>query len=409
MRFFLTLCLLTVCLYCQADYLEVYRNTSIRAKAKSGSERIYEVSKGDLLELLDNGKQSYGYYHVRYPGTTVEGYIYRSLVKRIKGDLPAFYSTTNALEMTVIDVDAGMSAVVELPDNKLIVMDAGLYNRAHEYIMKKYNKDSFEIDMLVLSHTDADHWGSAKELVRDYKVNKILRTNYRANKRSKTLNEGVAEINKKTSIEDINISGPDGVDYTPGTLFYDEYDVQLYFLFGLGDIPNDWQSLSDSKKNNGVSIVVKLVYGDHSIIFTGDAVGRFDGKDGCIASEQMMIDTLDADMLDASILVAAHHGADNGSCTGFIESVSPEYVIFPSGHKHRHPNRSTAERFISYGVPKKNIFRTDTYDREWGGEKPHQQEWNYPYTSSDKDIPMDDNIRIVFPTRGNIQIGYERE
>lgn len=407
MKRLLIVIFLGLSIHCQADYLEVYRNTSIRSEAKAGSDEIYALKAGDLLVLLDSGIQYNGYYHVQYPGSTLKGYIYRSLVKRIKGDFPGFYNTDNALEVTVIDVDAGLSAFIKLPNGKVMVYDAGRYNRAYDYIKSKYPIHS-DIEYLILSHTDADHWGAAKELAENYNLKHVLRTDYRDNSRSKTLNDGVAAIQKNTSTIDMNLSVP-GNEIVPGTLIYNEDGVEMYFLMGFGTLPPSWESYSTSKKNNGVSITVKLVYGDHSILFTGDAVGRIDGEDGCIASEKFMLDTLSEEMIDTDVLIAAHHGADNANCMGFIEAASPDYVVFSAGHKYHHPNLSTALRFISYGIPPDHMFRTDTYDYESGGSEPHEQEWNYPPTTTDQDIVGDDHVRIVIPYNGNIQIGYELE
>lgn len=417
MKCHVTLVLLLVSLGSNADYLRSRRDTSIKKQPYSNSEKIFEIEEGDHLILLDDGRQNRGYYHVQYPDSDVKGYIYRTLVEKIKGEFPRFWTNGSEVEITVIDVDAGMSAFIRLPNGKNVVYDAGLYNRAYDYIKSRLRLKS-EIEFLILSHTDADHWGSAKEIIENYTVKNIIRTDYRANKRSETLKDGVKAINKiDHSFNDLNLSVK---QISPGSIIYDKDGIQLYFLAGFGELPEEWKGLTVSKKNNGVSIVVKLVYGDHSIIFTGDAVGRKDGKNGCIATEEFMLKELaeldsatdeivDPGLLDADVLIAAHHGADNGSCSNFIEAVSPQYVVFPSGHNNHHPNLSTAKRFYEdYKLPKNNIYRTDTYDREPGGQKDYQKEWNYPYTSNDQDIPGDDHVRIVFPKKGNIKIGYER-
>lgn len=399
--------------FVHADYLKLYRNTWIKEEAKSSGALVKQVLKGQLLVLCDNGKQTKGYYHVQYPGSNFSGYIYRTLVKRIFKKFPVFYNTTNAVEITIIDVGPAMSAYIKLPNGEVIVYDAGYGERAYNYIKEKHLKNS-EIEYLILSHTDADHWGSVKSLAENYKIKNVLRTDYRITSRSGKLKEGVqAILDNKPTEQDINISES---PWKHDTLFYNKGGVKLYFMMGFGKIPaiEGWDKLDDSKKNNGVSIVVKLEYGEHSILFTGDAVGRKDGEDGCIASERFMLDSLSHNRLRSNVLVAAHHGAENASCTDFIEAVHPEYVVFPAGHHgtYRHPRLSTANRFIKglgLSISKKDnhIFRTDRGDFESGGADDFKKHWNDGTNSNDGDIAGDDHIRIVFPLEGNIQIDYE--
>lgn len=395
--------------FAHADYFKLHRNTWIKEEAKSSGAQVKRVLEGELLIALDSAKQTNGYYHVQYPKSNFTGYIYRTLVKRISGDFPVFYNTTDAVEITIIDVGPAMSAFIKLPNGKVIVYDAGAYKRTFEYIEEK-DPQLEEIEYLILSHTDADHWGSVKSLAENYTLKNVLRTDYRITDRSDALVDGVNAILANVPNEnDRNISTN---PMQQGHLFYDEDDVKLYFMMGFGAIPpiEEWDKLNDSKKNNGVSIVIKLEYGAHSILFTGDAVGRDDGKEGHIASEKMMLDSLSTQLLKSNVLVAAHHGAENGSSKKFIETVGPEYVVFPAGHhgRYRHPRLSTANRFVEgLGLSKANIFRTDRGDFESGGTKDFEKHWNDGTNSDDGDIAGDDHIKILFPLSGNIQIDYE--
>ena len=44
-----------------------------------------------------------------------------------------------------------------------------------------------------------------------------------------------------------------------------------------------------------------------------------------------MVDNSGSVPIAADVLIAPHHGADNGSSTTFIQTVNPTHVIFPSG------------------------------------------------------------------------------
>jgi hypothetical protein len=75
-----------------ADYLEVHHTAKIKHEAQGDSEFIEKVEKGALLELLDNGAQTNGYYHVKAYSFNANGWIYRTLVRRHKGEIPTVTS-----------------------------------------------------------------------------------------------------------------------------------------------------------------------------------------------------------------------------------------------------------------------------------------------------------------------------
>ena len=87
MRAIIALVVFLVAASAQADYLEVRRNATLKEAANSGAEVRERFEEGDLLELLDLGVQTNGYYHARSPGGQA-GYIYRTLVRRHTGAIP---------------------------------------------------------------------------------------------------------------------------------------------------------------------------------------------------------------------------------------------------------------------------------------------------------------------------------
>jgi endonuclease G len=70
------------------DYLEVRRSANIRAEPRGDSAILDHVQPGTYLELLDNGEQMEGYYHVPSVSLGQPGWIYRTLVRRYAGEVP---------------------------------------------------------------------------------------------------------------------------------------------------------------------------------------------------------------------------------------------------------------------------------------------------------------------------------
>ena len=71
-----------------ADYLEVRRNTGIKALPESAAPVIYQATAGELFFLLDSAQQTNGYYKIAISGGNT-GWVYRTLVRLHRGDLPA--------------------------------------------------------------------------------------------------------------------------------------------------------------------------------------------------------------------------------------------------------------------------------------------------------------------------------
>lgn len=388
-----------------ADYLIVSRKATIKDAPERKATIVDRSVKGDSLQLLDSGVQQNGYYHVSKPRTNITGWIYRTLVRRYEGNLTVSLALED-VKVTVIDVGAGLSCLIELPNNKFMVYDVGRAS-AMELISTRIPAGG-QIEWLILSHTDADHWGAAEFLVSEYEVKNLLWTDYRASDYSQTYLRGAAAIGAITyQVNNLNL-GANNVTIDPGTLLYDEGGAKLYFMCGFAEPLTEWGNMGNSHKNNGVSIVVKLEYAGQSILFCGDAVGKHDcdATGHCIATEDFMIQNLSTDLLDCDVMIAPHHGADNSSCTGFIESVSPEYVVFSAGHAYRHPRLVTAERYLTYGVDIENIFRTDKGDHETYTGDDCKLEWDYLRVMNWSDKKRDDNVEIVLSGAGNTSLSY---
>lgn len=414
MKHFITLCFVLLWISANADYLITSRSANIKAEPNSTSGTIEKVDSGIKLTLLDNGRQEgNGYYKVTAPNGNT-GWIYRTLVRRYADtdntDEPSVTSTVlpasaEDVEVTAIDVGAGLSCLIKLPGGKYIIYDGG--KASGLAYLKKQLPANTKIELLILSHTDADHWGEVEGIINTFQVQKVVRTSYRVNAYSATYTNGVNAIeNASYDIEDIDLSTSG--DIVPGKVLFDKSGAKLTALCGFGKPLAEWGSLNEAKANNAVSIVVRLDYAGHSILFGGDAVGRDECNESndCIATEKFLIEKAGNKLLDADILIVPHHGADNASCKTFIEKVSPEYVVFSAGHAFRHPREVTAERYISFGVDQDNIFRTDRGDlEEASGSEECKKEWSYG-DGNETDNPGDDNVRMVLPKKGKVKVSY---
>lgn len=103
----------------------------------------------------------------------------------------------------------------------------------------------------------------------------------------------------------------------------------------------------DYKDNNNKSIVLRVVYGDTSFLFTGDAEYQ---------SETAMCDA--GLNLKSTVLKVGHHGSETSTSIRFLGEVMPQYAVISCGkdNKYGHPTEQTLSRLSQAGV---TVYRTD--------------------------------------------------
>lgn len=312
----------------------------------------------------------------------------------------------------VVDVGAGLCTITAVDtgvtegsvDDRLymIIYDTGIGKRCSEAVGKYFSEDISEIDLLVISHNDYDHFGGARNILDDFKVNEIWHTGYERDIKSyEIFMEGVVEeINSGAEFRSMlrNPVSPGEIKELPG-------GATLTLLFGDGQWSGEKIS-SEAERRNAISIVMKLSIGSSSILFTGDTIGRrlIDDDHACRDAEKFMVESVHPDVLNSDVMIAPHHGANNGSASCFINAVSPEYVIFPAGHKHKHPSQSAYDRYIRLGVDPANMFRTDKGDRE-GKLGENTFEW-VEEGSTCNDGPGDDDVLVYLYESLRPMVGY---
>jgi len=206
-------------------------------------------------------------------------------------------------KITFIDVGQGDSAIIELSNNRgIMVVDA--FN-SFDYLK---SIGISKIDYLVLTHSDTDHIKDAIEIIDYFKVEKIICPKY---------DDGFKEYN------------PIYVDYN-NSFILDDVKIDV-----LGPI-------KEYKDKNSNSIVLRFSINDYSFLFTGDMT---------IEEEMDLIDRYGY-ILDSDVLKVGHHGSISSSSKEFIEIVSPDYSIISAGRDniYGHPDKEVYERLSSVSL-----------------------------------------------------------
>lgn len=98
---------------------------------------------------------------------------------------------------------------------------------------------------------------------------------------------------------------------------------------------------------NNTSIVIRIVYGDTSFLFTGDAEQE---------TEEKILES--GQNIESTVLKVGHHGSSTSTSQAFLDAVSPTYAVISCGkdNSYGHPHSETLAKLSSAGV---EVLRTD--------------------------------------------------
>ena len=117
-------------------------------------------------------------------------------------------------------------------------------------------------------------------------------------------------------------------------------------IFKLGNAMIDvlYVGTNDTDLNN-TSIVLKLTYGNTSVLFMGDA-------------EKEVETIIEKKDISADVLKVGHHGSNTSSSKTFLEKVNPNYAIISvgTGNSYGHPSHTTIQNLENQNI---QIYRTD--------------------------------------------------
>jgi competence protein ComEC len=233
------------------------------------------------------------------------------------------------LEVNFFDVGQGDAIFIEGPQRHQILIDGGPSSIILEKLAKEMPFWDRTIDLIILTHPERDHLFGLIEVLKRYKVENILWTG---------IIRDTPEFKEWEKL--IENEGAKIFIAKSGQKIASEFSLDVLYPFE----NLEGQELKDS---NNTSIVAKLIFGQNSFLFTGDAY----------QSAERELLTKEAD-IDSDVLKVAHHGSKTSSAEEFIEKVSPEIAVISVGkdNTYGHPHQEVLETLIKYGI---RILRTD--------------------------------------------------
>ncbi|MBI2591201.1 MAG: MBL fold metallo-hydrolase [Candidatus Brennerbacteria bacterium] len=230
-------------------------------------------------------------------------------------------------EIYFLNIGQGDSQLVILPDGIKILIDGGPNgSKLAEQLSEILNYNDRYIDLVVLSHPQADHFIGLIDVFKHYKVGAFISNGIEGT--AKSFKELENAVNDSSAKKVVLLSG-------------DLISYKDYFLKFLSPKP-EFFDLPDL--NHG-SLVILFKAGGASALFTGD-IG--------FEEEDYLARNYD---IDVDILKVAHHGSKYSSGGDFLKAVSPKISVIEVGrNSYGHPTALALSRLAAVSS---KIFRTD--------------------------------------------------
>jgi competence protein ComEC len=224
------------------------------------------------------------------------------------------------LHIVMMDVGQGEAMLIRTPSNQHILIDGGPDYSILERLGEELSFFKRDIDLVILTHPDSDHSTGLSRVLDRYKVKNILMTgvvkdNPRYDSFLNEVYESGARVIFAQSNNDIDLGG--------GAMLDIIWPIEN--MFGYED-----------QNPNNTSIVAKLLWRSHEILFTGDIEKETEKK--------ILMQPVD---ISANILKVPHHGSKTSSSTGFIVAVNPDLALVSAGKNNRfgHPAKEIVSRY----------------------------------------------------------------
>ena len=222
--------------------------------------------------------------------------------------------------VTMLDIGQGDSFIIEWPYRKRVMMiDAAGAVRSDENVFKNViepyllSRGIKEIDVLLLTHHDKDHMGSASQVMDRFHVGRVVTSSF----------------------------------YESTSTIQGHVTVQKGDVFRVGQLT--FRVLHPDRnrlETNDNSLVVETNIGGKNWLFTGDISGDIEG----LLQVKEGID----------VLKVPHHGSRFSSNVDFLKTIQPSVAWISVGkdNTHGHPAPDVLRRLEKEGI---QIMRTDQY------------------------------------------------
>ncbi len=235
-----------------------------------------------------------------------------------------------------LNIGQGDSALIFLENGAKILVDCGpdrtILRKLNEYL-RFFDR---QIEYLLVTHPDLDHYGGCIDVLRRYEVKNIF----------------------------INGGQKDDQIFAAWQYFLEKEGTKIFVIdkpityildkARLKFISPDPDFVDDKTGDNDKSLVFKFFYNTTTIFFTADMEEKIEKE---LIKKYCVENLEDCPELKSEYLKVGHHGSDSSSSKEFLQAVSPRAAIISSGkNSFGHPSLRVLKRLERENI---EIWRTD--------------------------------------------------
>jgi competence protein ComEC len=257
---------------------------------------------------------------------------------------PRLLWDSDRLRVTFLDVGQGDSAVLELPDGQVVLIDGGAAYERFDMgrgVVAPYlwNRGIRSIDHIVATHPQLDHVGGLTWILKHFAVQHYWATgDVRDELFYQRLQQSLAQRGLREEV------------VQEGKELLSSDTCTLVVLNPPKEAPSIQPSSSGRQQGHGLnnrSIVTRLTCGRQAMLFTADAE-----RDALMRMQQQ------PDQQPITVLKVPHHGAISSLSRDWVSSLHPQYAVISVGrhNPYGHPSPAVIEFYKAQEIP---IVRTD--------------------------------------------------
>jgi competence protein ComEC len=239
---------------------------------------------------------------------------------------PVVAESSALLEVVFLDVGEADAALISC-NGAYLMIDGGNAADSDLTYSALSRRGINYLDYLVFSHTDEDHVGGLSGALQFAQVGVCLGSSDERDTRT------FRDLKERLEAQGVEITIP-----------ADEFE------FALGDaVVTVSHVITDAEDPNENELVLRIVYGDTSFLFTGD-IGQ--------ETEKELIEM--GTELESTVLKVAHHGSAGSSGYQFLREVNPRYAVISvgEGNAYGHPSNEALSKYRDLGC---QLYRTDLH------------------------------------------------
>lgn len=246
-------------------------------------------------------------------------------------------------KLHIIACDVGQGdAILATYGDLQVLTDGGPDNKVLECLSRHLPFWDREVELVILTHPQADHFTGLIEVFRRYKVDSFLVSEAHSSAQSYEVLEKAVGSNQSRVVHP-----KEGMVIRLGL-------IQIDILH-----PSESILEKESLDLNDISTTYKLKFRDFEALFTGDI------------GPKIIEELLTKNLIDSvDYIKIPHHGSRNGTTLGLLETSMPKLAVISvgKGNSYGHPHQEVLEMLNALGIQIKRTDEVGDVEIETDGE-----------------------------------------